>query len=100
MNSARKARRTKKHRQTRKWIASASVLLLVTIAAVVVFAFSAKNEPASVNNVPNEPTAVTAFKSHYLEIMANLNSAGTRAKMAAQLDPKYNQTDLFSWQST
>ena len=47
----------------------------------------------------NNP-AFTAFTQHYLAIMKTLNSTQTKTEMAAQLNPNYNQTDLFSWQQT
>jgi transglutaminase-like putative cysteine protease len=33
-------------------------------------------------------------------IMQNLNSTQTKTKIASQLNPSYNQTDLFSWEQT
>ncbi|MFB3889980.1 MAG: transglutaminase-like domain-containing protein [Candidatus Bathyarchaeia archaeon] len=52
-------------------------------------------------NVPEQqPTAFQAFTSHYVGVMGNLNSSETRTKMAAVLDPGYNQTDLFSWEAS
>jgi hypothetical protein len=99
MKPVRKVRAARRRRQTRKWIAVLAVLLLaVTLVAVAVvyFWFPFKSEP--VNNVPEEPAAFKAFTDHYLGIMGNLNSSATKAKIAAQLDSKYNQTDLFVWE--
>lgn len=99
MNPTRKARTPKKHKQSRTWIAVACVLLLVTVAAVAYIWQPFKSAP--VNNaekVPVLPAAAKPFTDHYLGIMENLNSTETKAKMSAQLDPKFNQTDLFSWQ--
>jgi transglutaminase-like putative cysteine protease len=50
--------------------------------------------------VPEEPAAFKDFKNHYLAIMQNLNSTETKTKMAAQLSPSYNQTDLFTWEQS
>jgi hypothetical protein len=99
MNPVRKVRATRRHRRTRKWIVVVSVLLfLVTLAAAVYSLVPFKNEP--VNNVPEEPAAFKAFTDHYLGIMENLNSSETKVKMAAQLDSRYNQTDLFNWEQS
>ena len=99
MTPMRKVRLKRRHRQTRRWLAVVSVLLLlVTLGAVTYFLYPVKNEP--VNNVPDEPAAFKAFTSHYLGIMENLNSTETKTKMATKLDPKYNQTDLFNWEQS
>ncbi len=99
MYSDRKARSIRRRRQTRKWIVAVSLLLcLATLGATVYFWNPIKNEPA--NSTPNESVAFKAFTDHYLKIMAKLNSSETKAKMAAQLDPSLNQTDLFNWEQS
>jgi transglutaminase-like putative cysteine protease len=91
MNPVRKVRATRRYRQTRKWIVSVSVLFLfAVIFAIVYFWYPVKNEPAGFK----------AFTDHYLGIMKNLNSSETKTKIAPELDPKYNQTDLFIWEQS
>jgi len=51
-------------------------------------------------NVPRTDPAFTAFTNHYLTIMKNLNSTQTKAEMTSQLNPSYNQTDLFTWEAS
>jgi hypothetical protein len=75
-----------------------SVLLIVATLLTVAYFWYPKNEPG--NNTTNEPAAFKDFTDHYMGIMQNLNSTQTKAKIASQLDPKYNQTDLFSWEQT
>ena len=60
------------------------------LLAIVYFSSPAKNEPPGFE----------AFTDHYLGIMKNLNSSETKVKIASQLDPKYNQTDLFTWEQS
>jgi transglutaminase-like putative cysteine protease len=98
MNPVRKVRATRRHRQTRAWIVIVFVLLIAATLLTVAYFWYPKDEPG--NNTPNEPAAFKDFTDHYMDIMQNLNSTQTRAKIASQLDPKYNQTDLFSWEQT
>ncbi|MCJ7762522.1 transglutaminase-like domain-containing protein [Candidatus Bathyarchaeota archaeon] len=98
MNPVRKVRATRRHRQSRRWIIFVSVLLIVATLLTVAYFWYPKNEPG--NNTTNEPAAFKDFTDHYMGIMQNLNSTQTKAKIASQLDPKYNQTDLFSWEQT
>ncbi len=39
-----------------------------------------------------------AFTNHYLGVMEDLDSDGTKAKLLQLLDEGYNQTGLFSWE--
>jgi len=103
MGPGRKARPTKRHRQTRRWIIVVSVaLVIVTLVTVVYFWYPAINK-ASVNNEAksaNSDTAFTAFINQYLGIMKSLNSSQTKAEMVPLLNPGYNQTDLFGWEAS
>ncbi len=71
---------------------------MVTVSLVAVAYFSYPLNNSSMNNVPDEPAAFKVFKNHYLDIMQNLNSTKTKTEIAAQLNPSYNQTDLFTWE--
>jgi len=56
-----------------------------------------------VQQEPNAPVtnpAFNAFTEHYITLMKNLNSTQTKAVMAAQLNPNYNQTDIFTWKQS
>jgi transglutaminase-like putative cysteine protease len=46
------------------------------------------------------PAGFQTLAANYLRVMKNLNSTQTKAKMAALLNPSYNQTDLFAWESS
>jgi transglutaminase-like putative cysteine protease len=98
MNPVRKVRATKRHRQTRTGIVIVFVLLIAATLLTVAYFWYPKNEPG--NNTSNEPAAFKDFTDHYMSIMQNLNSTQTKAKIASQLNPSYNQTDLFSWEQT
>ncbi len=98
MNPVRKVRATRRYKQSRRWIIIVSALLIaVTLIAVAYFCYP-KNEAE--NNTPNESAAFRDFTDHYMGIMQNLNSTATKAQMASQLNARYNQTDLFSWEQT
>jgi len=91
MNPARRVHATRRHRQTRRRIILGSaVVLFLVLFAVAYFWYPLKNEPAG----------FSTFKDHYLGIMRNLNSGETKAEIASQLDPSYNQTDLFGWEQS
>ena len=91
MNPIRKARATKKHRQTRKWAYLIfAFFLLATLFAIAYFWHPRENVPAGFK----------AFTDHYLAIMKNLDSSETKATIASQLDAEYNQTDLFVWEQS
>jgi len=96
MNPVRKAPSTRRHRQTTKWIMVVSVVLLITMLCTVAYFCYPTNSKA----VNNEPEGFKTLTAHYLAVMKNLNSSQTKAKMAAQLDPSYNQTDLFAWEAS
>jgi len=91
MNPARRVHATRRHRQTRRWtILGSAVVLFLVLFAFAYFWYPLKNEPAG----------FSTFKDHYLGIMRNLNSGETKAEIASQLDPSYNQTDLFGWEQS
>jgi transglutaminase-like putative cysteine protease len=96
MNPVRKAHATRRHRQTRRWIVAVFVLIIIVTLITVAYVWYPKNEPNAVNNDP----AFKAFTNHYLGIMENLNLTETKAQIALQLDPTYNQTDLFAWEQS
>ncbi len=98
MSPVRKVRATRRHRQTRTWIVIVFVLFIAATLLTVAYFWYPKNEPE--NNASNEPAAFKDFTAHYMGIMQNLNSTQTKAKIASQLDPSYNQTDFFSWEQT
>lgn len=96
MNPVRKARKTK--RQTRKWLVIFSVLIIiVALVTLVYFWYPVKNP---INTEPDEPAGFKTFTDHYIAIMKNLNSSETKTKIALQLEPSYNQTDLFTWEQS
>ncbi len=97
MSPVKRVHSTKRQRQTRRWIIIGSILLLASsLVAVAYFSYPLNNR--SMNNVPDEPAAFKVFKNHYLDIMQNLNSTKTKTEIASQLNPSYNQTDLFTWE--
>ena len=97
MNPARKGLSPRRYNKTRKWIIALSAFfLIVTILTVSYLFYPTTNK----TNIVNTDPAFKEFTDHYLSIMKNLNSSQTRSQMALQLNPSYNQTDLFSWQQT
>jgi len=98
MNHSRKGRSTKRHGQTRRWVIAVSILLLIATLLTAAYVWCPLKTP--LNNVPDEPEGLKVLANHYVEIMQNLNSSQTKAKIASQLDPTYNQTDLFGWEQT
>jgi hypothetical protein len=88
MTHVRKARATRRHRQTRRRTIIVSVLLILAgFFAILYFWFPMKNEQEG-------------FRDHYLGIMKNLNSSATKLTIATELDPRYNLTDLFAWEQS
>ena len=76
-------------------------VILVTVVAAYLY-YPTKNK-ASANSEPTPAItdpAFTAFTNHYLDIMKNLNSSQTKAKMLPLVDRSDNQTQLFGWEST
>ena len=98
----RKVRSTRRHKQTRRWIIPVLVLLLIITIAAMAYIWYPENKSAnnSANFVPDEPTGLKTLTDHYVAVMKNLNSSETKTKLASQLDPNYNQTDLFTWEQS
>ena len=97
-----KVRSARRRRHSRRWIIVAvAVFLIVTLLTVayIVYPQNSKGNKDA-NSVINNNPAFTAFTQHYLALMKSLNSTQTKTAMAAQLNPNYNQTDLFTWQQT
>jgi len=95
MNPARKGHASRKHNKTRRWIVALSAFFLIlTILTIAYLFYPTNNKPNTTNTDP----AFKAFTDHYLSIMHNLNSSETRSQLASQINPSYNQTDLFTWQ--
>jgi hypothetical protein len=92
-----KAQGKKRHRQIRKWIIAAAVLILV----VTFIAVACSQHPTT---VPDElsvaPVGFTNLANHYMTIMHNLNSSETKTQMAARINGNYNQTQLFVWEQS
>jgi hypothetical protein len=79
----------RKRRRKRRILITASVVLLFATLFVAIYHLSTGNGGAA---------AFQAFTDHYLSIMKNLNSSETKARMALELDGKFNFTDLFNWE--
>ena len=97
MSHIRKAHARQRRRQTQKWVIAVSILLVIILVPTAAY-FWYPRAPASA--VVDEPQGLKTLVNHYMAVMQNLNSSETRAKMASQLDPTYNQTDIFTWQQT
>jgi len=101
MNASRKTHAARRHRQTHKWLVVVSVLILIAMLVTVAYfwypASSSKPANSELNSMPAE---FKTLATDYLGVMKNLNSSQTKAKMAAQLDPSYNQSDLFAWEGS
>jgi transglutaminase-like putative cysteine protease len=89
-----------KHKRTQIWLTISAVLLaIIIISTVSIIKWPASNTGNQQSTTTADP-AFTAFTNHYLDLMKNLNSTQAKTQMAAQLNPVYNQTDLFAWQKT
>ncbi len=101
MTPARKAHTTRRRSHNRRWIIiGVAFLLILILLTVVYFRYPANSNANNELNIASNDPAFTAFTNHYLAVMKNLNSTQTKAAMAAQLKPNYNQTDLFTWQQS
>ncbi|HUK84689.1 MAG TPA: transglutaminase-like domain-containing protein [Candidatus Acidoferrum sp.] len=83
--------------ETRKWIFAISAFILIVTILTIALLF---NPAINKANIVDTDPAFKTFTDHYLSIMKNLNSSATRSQMALQLNPNYNQTDLFTWQQS
>jgi hypothetical protein len=97
MVSDTKIKLKKSGSKSRKWVIAVFILLIIIISSAAFFWYP-KNTPA--NAVPDTPEGLKELANHYMGIMHNLNSSETKAKIAQQLEPNYNQTDLFGWEQT
>jgi hypothetical protein len=89
MKAGRRLSARRKRRQRRRLLSVVSAVFLLAILLVAAyFWFSGENGAR----------AFQAFTDNYLGIMKNLNSNETKARMASELNGKYNFTDLFSWE--
>jgi transglutaminase-like putative cysteine protease len=99
MNASRKTHAARRHRQTHKWLVVVSVLILIAmLVTVAYFWYPASSSKPANSELNNMPAGFKTLAADYLEVMKNLNSSQTKTKMASLLDPKYNQTDLFTWE--
>ena len=85
-------------KRTRNWVIGGAALLLIIILISVALLNTPKTPVPS--SQQDESAGFKAFTAQYLAIMKNLNSSQTKAKMAALLNPSYNQTDLFAWEGS
>ena len=96
MSPTRRSTARKQRRQTRRGLLIASTLIALAVIVAVALIWTSKQPPATTPT--NEPLGFTNLKNHYISVMKNLNSTQTKTAMAAQVDPKDNQTDLFTWE--
>ncbi len=95
MPAAKRARHSRRNRQ--RWVVAAFASLFVACILVAAYVWYSKN---SADTQQEEPSAFKTFTNHYVNLMKELNSSQTKTEMASQLDPSYNQTDLFAWQQS
>jgi len=100
----KKAQPIKKKKNQSWLIAFYAVVLIVILIVAVHFLNPSGSKPAANSQLNAELNSMPAgFKTpadNYLGVMKNLNSSQTKAKMAALLNPNYNQTDLFTWEGS
>ena len=100
MNSNINVGPAKRHKQNNRWLVVFYAVVLIAVLCTVAFFWGpASNMPAN-NELNNEPAGFKTLAADYLGVMKNLNSSQTKSKMAALLDPSYNQTDLFAWEGS
>jgi hypothetical protein len=108
MKPASKVKPVKNRKKNSRWlVVFYAVLLIAVLGTVAFFWYPSNNKPANnpqsnvLNNELNSmPAGFKPFAENYLDVMTNLNSSQTKAKMAALLNPSYNQTDLFTWEAS
>ena len=97
MGNPKRTQHVKKRQlRIRRWLAVAAVFLIVSIV-VAAYVWYPKS---SGQNQQVESTAFREFTAHYISLMKSLNSSQTKAQMLTQLNPSYNQTDLFTWEKS
>lgn len=104
MSPDNKAIPTKSHKKNNRWSMVFYAVLLIVVICTVAFVWGpSSNKPknSELNNELNSiPTGFQTLAANYLGVMKNLNSSQTKAEMATLLNPSYNQTDLFAWESS
>ena len=108
MKPASKVKPAKNRKKNNRWlVVFYAVLLIAVLGTVTFFWYPSNNKPANnpqsnaLNNELNSmPAGFKPFAENYLGVVKNLNSSQTKAKMAALLNPSYNQTDLFAWEAS
>jgi len=103
MCPVKKVQPISRHKQTRKWITALLAIFLIAILSTVAYLSYSTSKPASsqlTNELNSMPAGFKTLAENYLGAMNNLNSSQTKAKMAALLDSKYNQTELFAWEKS
>jgi transglutaminase-like putative cysteine protease len=101
MSPAKRAPPPKKDKQIISWRGIVLLALIIVSVVAAVHFWPTANNKGSVNNQATSATtdsAFAAFTNQYLDIMKNLNSSQTKAKMLPLLSAGSNQTDLFSWE--
>jgi hypothetical protein len=92
----RRVHAARHHRRTHICSLIVYAIIIVGVLIAAAFLWNFTQPPANMEAI--EPAGFTALKNHYISLMQNLNSTQTKTMMTAQLDPKYNQTDLFTWE--
>jgi hypothetical protein len=103
MCPVRKAKPTRRHKQTRKWIIVFLAIFLIAILSAATYLYYSTVKPANsqlTDELNSMPAGFKILAENYVGVMKNLNSSRTKAKMAAPLDSNYNQTELFAWEKS
>lgn len=104
MPPVKKAQPIKKKKNQSWTLAFYAVVLIAIIAGVAYFWHPTGSSPAADSQLNAElnsmPSGFQTLASGYLSVMQNLNSSQNKGKMAALLNPSYNQTDLFTWEGS
>ena len=101
MSPARKVYAKRRHTNNERWIiVGVAMLLIVSLVTVAYIKFPSNTYSNNGSNVVSNDPAFNMFTNHYLTVMKNLNSTQTKAVMASQLNPSYNQTGLFTWEAS
>jgi hypothetical protein len=70
-------------------VAVFSVVLVLAGSLVAAYLWSSAN---------NGSEGFRVFRDHYLGIMSNLDSGGTKSSLVLRLGGEYNFADLFGWE--